>query len=64
MKRVKKITLTVEPNDATWGFSDLLAEMAGDSDEDHIEAVIELVNEDFHSMFEDAVWQVEFESAP
>ena len=58
--RVKSITLEVCPDDSVWGFSELLDGMDGDERE-CVEAVIELVNEDFHGMFEDAVWRVEFE---
>jgi hypothetical protein len=58
--RVKKITLTVEPDNALWGFPDMLDDMRDDTEEDRIEAVIGLVNEDFMLMFEDAVWRVEF----
>ena len=58
--RVTKITLTVEPNNGLWGFPDMLDHMRDDSREDQIEAVIELVNEDFMAMFEDAVWEIEF----
>ena len=59
-QRVKKITLTVEPDNDLWGFPDMLQDMADNSEDDRIEAVIELVNEDFMSMFEDATWQIEF----
>ena len=62
MSKVKRITLTVEPDDTVWGFSELLAEMPDASEDDQIEAVIDLTCEDFMSMFEDSVWCVEFEN--
>jgi hypothetical protein len=63
--KVKRITLTVEPNDKLWGFSEMMEGMNDDCEAARIEAVIDLVNEDFMTMFEDAVWTVEFdESSP
>jgi len=62
--RVTKITLTVEPNDRLWGFSEMLHDMRDDTKESRIEAVIDLVNEDFMSMFEEATWNVEFSDDP
>ena len=59
--RVKKITLTVEPDNNLWGFPEMLHDMANDTKKDRIEAVIDLVNEDFMSMFENAVWRIEIE---
>lgn len=58
--KVKQITLTVEPDDRVWGFSDLLEDMEFETEDERIEAVIELVNEDFMGMFEDSCWLVEF----
>ena len=58
--RVKRITLTVEPNNDLWGFPDMLHDMRDCSEADRIEAIIELTNEDFMSMFEDAVWRIDF----
>lgn len=58
--RVKQITLTVEPDNNLWGFPEMLEHMGDVSDDERIECIIELVNEDFMSMFEDATWHVEF----
>lgn len=58
--RVTKITLTVEPDNALWGFPDMLEDLGDISDDERAEYVIDLVNEDFMSMFEDATWNIKF----
>ena len=58
--RVSRITLTVEPDNSLWGFPEMLDHMGDVSDAERIEAVIDLINEDFMAMFEDACWHVEF----
>ena len=62
--RVTRITLTVEPNNNLWGFPEMLHDLREAADEDRIESVIDLVNEDFMGMFEDACWEVEFSDQP
>ena len=57
---VKRITLTAYPDDSIWGFSEMIDLMGYDTDEECIEAVIDLANEDLMSLLEDAVWEIEF----
>ena len=55
-----RVTLTIEPDDAIWGFSDLIATMKESTLEERIECVIQLANEDIGCFLEDAVWEVDF----
>lgn len=57
---VKRITLTAYPDDGIWGFSEMIDLMGYDTDEECIGAIIDLANEDLMSLFEDAVWEIEF----
>ena len=56
-----KVTLTIEPDDSLWGFSELIETMKESTIDERIECVIQLANEDIGSFIEDAVWQVEFD---
>ncbi len=53
-----RIVLTIEPDEATWGF--LQAIEGYDNEAQKIAAVVELAHEDLGALLEEAQWKVEF----
>ena len=53
-----KVTLHIEPDDALWGFTELISMMKESTEQDRIECVMQLAFEDIGTFIENARWEV------